>query len=420
MRGSISPAVLITATLAAGPAGGYTLAEAFRDALAQDARVAAAQSRVMHARDGLDEAAAGGRPTISATGRLGYARSRNEARTVSVYDGSALSVGLRVSQDLDPFGRLAGRMRTAEARLREAGHAAEGARQEVLAETALSFVEQIFRKRILDRREAFAALLDTLAETAAERVAQGTLDRTELHEILRRSHRARAERVAAGARYRIARGTLARLTGAARDGLAAASLARLAAAAPGRWEDALARLDSAPAVAQARRRLEAAEGELAFRRADRMPTVALEIEAERGDAGGVGTLEVRGGARLAAPLYEGGLRAARLRRARRAVETAERDLAAERHRAGTALRAQWEMIESLGASARDLAAATADARTVLALVESKLATGRATIVRQIEARQAVLGSEFDRLDNRLDLETARIEMLRILAALDGG
>ena len=220
-------------------AGGYALSAAFRDALARDARVQAAEGRVAQARERLEEVKSGRRPSFTMTGNGGYAYNRNDARVLSVYEGRSLRAGLRISQNLYSFGRLRGRLRQAEAEIAETEYAAGEVRQEVLAEVAQSFAEQSFRERILERRRSFEELVGQLERSARERVGHGTLDRTELHEILRRLHRARAERIEAASHYRVARARLARLTGADRETLAATSLARLEAAAPPALEEAL-------------------------------------------------------------------------------------------------------------------------------------------------------------------------------------
>jgi len=309
-------------------------------------------------------------------------------------------------------------LRQGEAAFAETGYAAGEGRQQVLADVAQSFAEQSCRERILERGRSFEELVGQLERSARERVGHGTLDRTELHEILRRLHRARAERIEAASHYRVARARLARLTGADRETLAATSLARLEAAAPPALEEALAQAErESPALARARQRLEAARGELAFRKAELRPALNLESNTSTGRVCDIETFDSEGGINLSVPLYEGGLKRSRRRHARLAVETARRELTAERERIEVEVQAHWDLLESLSLALRELEAAIADAGQVVELTRSKLDAGRATFVQHIEARQSVLDAEFDLLDNRLRLETARIALLRILAAL---
>ena len=170
---------------------------------------------------------------------------------------------------------------------------------------------------------------------------RGPWTRPELHEILRRLSRARAERIKAGSHARIARVRLARLTGETQEGLAVESLAVLVTAVPVSLEVALERVErESPLLAEARAGVEAAEGDLVFHKADLWPSLALEVSAGSGRVVDVGTLEVRGGVQLAMALYEGGRKRSRLRGARSALGTAKQDLIAERERAEVQVRSE--------------------------------------------------------------------------------
>ena len=399
-------------------ASAYTLSQAFHDALERDARVLAAENRIAQAQERLEEVKSSRRPTLSVTGNTGYAYNRNQARVTSVYEGHSSLGGVQVVQNLYTFGRVQGRMRQVEAEIAEAEYAAEEVRQEVLAEVAQSYSEQLFRARILDRRRAFEDALAELEEVARQRLALGTLDRTELYEVLRRLHRARAERIEANSRYRVSRARLARLTGADRKTLAPASLATLELASPASLGAALARGElKSPALARARQRLEAAEGELVFRKAELWPTLSLEVNARAGKVGEINTRDIGGGVNLAMPLYQGGLKRSQLRSARLAVEIARRELTAERERVGIEVQSNWDLLDGLSMARQEFEAAIADIRKVVELTESKLDMGRATFVQHIEARRYALDAEFDLLDNRLRLEATRIALLRALAGL---
>ena len=400
-------------------AGAYTLPQAFLDTLARDARVQAAENRVAEARERLEEVNSGRRPSLSLSGNTGYAYNRNQARVTAIYEGHSSRGGLQFNQDLYTFGRVKGRQQRAEAEIAEAEYALEEVRQEVLAEVARSFSEQLFRKRIYESRRAFEELLGELEDTARRRIELGTLDRTELFEVLRRLHQARAQRIEASSRYRVARAQLARLTGADHDDLAPTSLAGLEVATPASLEYALNQAESkSPSLARARMRLEAAEGELAFRKAELWPVLSLEVNASTGNVGQIDTRDIVGGVNLSVPVYEGGLKRSQLRSARLAVETARRELTAEREQVEIDVRSNWDLLEGLIRSLHEFEAAVADMEEVVELTGNKLDVRRATFVQHIEARQSALDVEFDMLDSRLRLEETRIALLRILAQLN--
>ena len=78
--------------------------------------------------------------------------------------------------------------------------------------------------------------------------------------MLRRLHQARAQRIEAHSRYRVARAQLARLTGLDHESLAPTSLAGLELATPADLEYALNQAENqSPSLLRARMRLEAAE-----------------------------------------------------------------------------------------------------------------------------------------------------------------
>ena len=399
-------------------AGEYTLFQAFQDTLSHDPRVLAAQSRVDEARERLEEAESTRRPSLRLTGDTGYAYNRNQARITSIYEGHSSRGRVQFNQDLYTFGRVEGRLRYAGAEVAEAEHALEEVRQEVLAEAARAFSEQVFRERILESRRAFETLLDELEDSARRRIETGTLDRTELFEVLRRQHQARALRIEADSRYRVARAQLARLTGSDHDKLVPGSLAGLDVATPTSLEQALNQSATrSPALLRARMRLEAAKGALAFRKAELWPTLSMEVNASTGNVGQIETSDVFGGVNISVPVYEGGVKRSRLRGARLAVETARRELSAQREQVDIDVRSNWELLQALISSLREFEGAASDMEEVIELTGSKLDVGRATFVHYIEVREEALEVQFELLSSRLRLDETRIALLRVLAQL---
>ena len=408
-----------TAAVSEAGTADYTLPQAWQDALERDARLQAAAGRIAQARGRLGEVASERRPSLSATGQVGHVYNRNEARRAVVYQGRSLRGSLYLSQPLYTFGRLTGRTAQAEAELIETEAAAQEVQQTVLAEVTQRFAETVWQGRLFARQQTFEELTATLEASTRERLALNAGDRTEVHELARRRHRATAARLEAGARYRTARTRLARLTGTVQVEVAAESLEVLLAALPPSLDATLAKaVQQSPVLAQARARLVAAEAELAVRRAEFWPTLSLEVQARTGQVSAIDIFNVGSGLTLDIPLYEGGLLRAQVQTARAAVATARWELAAEQERVETKARAQWEMIASLALAVQDFGQAVEEARTAATLIRDKLAAGRATVVDEVDARHAVLIAEQDVLDGHLRLAVARIDLLRLLAALE--
>ena len=403
---------------AEGAVRSYPLVQAWRDALARDARLHVAAGQVAQARARLGEVASERRPSVSATGQLGHVYNRNEARRAVVYAGRSARGTLYLSQPLYTFGRLTGRTAQAEGELAAAEAAAAEMRQTVLAEVTQRYAETVYQGRMFALQQTFAELTAALEASARTRLTLKAGERTEVHELARRRHRATAARVEAGARYRTAKTRLTRLTGTAPAPVAVAALETLPATMPTSLDAALAQArQHAPVLVQARARLAAAEGELAVRRAELWPTLSLEVQARTGQVSDIAIFNVGSGLIVDVPLYEGGLLRAQVQTARATVSTARWELAAERERVETETRAQWEMIESSALAVEDFRQAVGEAQAAAGLIRDKLAAGRATVVAEVDARQAVVRAEHDVLDARLRLAIARIDLLRLLAAL---
>ena len=219
----------------------------------------------------------------------------------------------------------------------------------MLAEVTQRFAEAVWQGRLYALQQTFEELTAALEASARERLALNAGDRTEVHELARRRHRATAARLEAGARYRTARTRLARLTGTDPADVAGESLDMLLAALPPSLDATLAQaVRQSPILAQARARLTAAEAELAIRRAEFWPTLGVEVQARTGQVSAIDIFNVGSGLTLDMPLYEGGLLRAQVQTARAAVATARWELEAEQERVETEAQAQWEMIASLG------------------------------------------------------------------------
>ena len=362
---------------AEGTVGSYPLAQAWQDTLARDARLQVAAGQVAQARARLGEVASERRPSVSATGQLGHVYNRNEARRAVVYAGRSARGTLYLSQPLYTFGRLTGRTAQAEAELAAAEAAAAELRQTVLAEVTQRYAETVYQGRMFALQQTFAELTAALEASARTR-----------------------------------------LTGAALVPVTIAALETLPAAVPASLDAAVVRaIQHAPLLTQARARVAAAEGELAVRRAELWPTLSLEVQARTGQVSDIAIFNVGSGLIVDVPLYEGGLLRAQVQTARAAVSTARWELAAERERVETETRAQWEMIASQALAVEDFRQAVGEAHAAAGLIRDKLAAGRATVVAEVDARQAVLRAEHDVLDARLRLAIARIDLLRLIAAL---
>ena len=403
---------------AAAPDAPYTLREALRDALERDPRIRAAGSRMQEAGEEFAEARALRFPTVNFTGGRGYGYNRNEARSLGIYEGDSQSSGLQVTQTLYSFGRIGAREREASAMIAAAGFDAEDIRQSVQRDVAVAYAEQIYMRSILNRRIEFESLVAEQETSVREQLALGRSDQTQVHEVLRYLHQARAQRIEADTAYRRAQYELARLTGAIRENLQAGDLGALEQAQPGTLEAARARAqEAAPIAGKARQNLAVAQSRMEYQRAELWPSLELKLGGSDGHVGEIKTRDADAQLMLRMPLFEGGRKFARARKARYAMEAAEHDLSADLEQLELNIIVSWNLVEGLAQACEELERSLEDAGEIVSIVEERLVVGRGTVLDQLEAEEIVAQTDVTLLEKRMELAQARVGLLRTLGAL---
>ena len=403
---------------AAAPDAPYTLREALRDALERDPRIRAAGSRMQEAGEEFAEARALRFPTVNFTGGRGYGYNRNEARSLGIYEGDSQSSGLQVTQTLYSFGRIGAREREASAMIAAAGFDAEDIRQSVQRDVAVAYAEQIYMRSILNRRIEFESLVAEQETSVREQLALGRSDQTQVHEVLRYLHQARAQRIEADTAYRRAQYELARLTGAIRENLQAGDLGALEQAQPGTLEAARARAqEAAPIAGKARQNLAVAQSRMEYQRAELWPSLELKLGGSDGHVGEIKTRDADAQLMLRMPIFEGGRKFARARKARYAMEAAEHDLSADLEQLELNIVVSWNLVEGLAQACEELERSLEDAGEIVSIVEERLVVGRGTVLDQLEAEEIVAQTDVTLLEKRMELAQARVGLLRTLGAL---
>ncbi len=399
----------------------YTLNEALRDALARDPRIRAAGSRVQEAGEEFAEARSLRFPNVSFTGGRGYGYNRNEARNIGIYEGDSRTSGLQVTQTIYSFGRIGAREREASALIAAAGFDAEDVRQSVQADVAVAYAEQIYTRRILNRRIEFERLVSEQEDSVREQLELGKSDQTQVHEVLRYLHQARAERIEADTAYRRAQYELARLTGAIRENLDAGGLVELADVQPETLDAARSRgVEAAPIAGKARQNLVVARSRMELQRSELWPQLELKLGGSDGYVGEIQTRDADAQLTLRMPIFEGGRKFARLRKSRYAMEAAEYDLDADLEQLELNIMVSWNLVNGLAQACEELELSLEDAAEIVSIVEEKLLVGRGTVLDQLEAEEIVAQTDVTLLEKRMELAQARVGLLRTLGALSPG
>ncbi|MCY4477060.1 MAG: TolC family protein [Gammaproteobacteria bacterium] len=396
----------------------YTLNEALRDAVQRDPRIRAAGSRVQEAGEEFAEARSLRFPTVNLTGGRGYGYNRNEARNIGIYEGDSRTSGLEVNQTIYSFGRIGAREREASALIAAAEYDAGETRQSVMADVAVAYAGQVYNRRILNRRIEFERLVGEQEVSVREQLELGRSDLTQMHEVLRYLHQARAQRIEAETAYQRAQSELARLTGAIRESLDAGGLSDLERRLPATLGAARTRgLEGAPIAGKARQNLIVAESRVKFQRAELWPSLQLKLGGADGYVGEIKTRDADAQLLLRMPIFEGGKKFAQLRRARYAQEAAQYDLDADLEQLELNITVSWNLVNGLAQACLELERSLEDAAEIVSIVEEKLRLGSGTILDQLEAEEIVAETDVTLLEKRIELAEARAGLLRNLGAL---
>ena len=389
-----------------------------RDALQRDPRIRAAGSRVQEAGEEFAEARSLRFPTVNLTGGRGYGYNRNEARNIGIYEGDSRTSGLQVTQTIYSFGRIGAREREARAMIAASGFDAEDVRQSVQRDAAVAYAEQIYTRRILNRRIEFENLVAEQETSVREQLELGRSDQTQVHEVLRYLHQARAERIEADTAYRRAQYELARLTGAIRENLDAEGLVMLEQGLPETLDAAKnLGMDGAPIAGKARQNLVVARSRMEFQRSELWPQLELKLGGSDGYVGEIQTRDADAQLMLRMPIFEGGRKFARVRKARYAMEAAEYDLDADLEQLELNIIVSWNLVNGLAQACEELERSLEDAGEIVSIVEEKLLMGRGTVLDQLEAEEIVAQTDVTLLEKRMELAQARVGLLRTLGTL---
>ena len=224
-----------------------------------------------------------------------------------------------------------------------------------MTDVAVAYAEQIYHRRILNRRIEFQRLVEEQESSVREQLELGRSDLTQVHEVLRYLHHARAQRIEADTAYRRAQFELARLTGAIRENLDAGGLSGLERGQPASLEAARTRgLEGAPIAGKARQKLLVEKSRMEFQRAELWPSLDLKLGGSDGYVGDIQTRDADAQLILRMPIFEGGRKFAQLRKARYAMEAAEYDLAADMEQLELNITVSWNLVNGLAQACLEL------------------------------------------------------------------
>jgi len=415
-------------SLAQSTAQGATLSlpEAISQALAQSPHQLSQRLEVERTGAGVAAARAARSATFDATGsatRYGYPTFVHSIREAGVFpslDTTIVDLGLALKLPLYTGGKL-----TQGIVLADLGQQIARERERLGAQELTFNVSSVYFK---------IQQLDALAQVYAARIASleaqlkratllrdtgktGKLDQLKIGTLLTK---ARHDRLQIENRGREAWSLLYQLSGMTRPPQAPALTRYVAAWAPDSSLEQMRQQAHAqrPELQIAARQSSAGMAKEEIARAEQRPAVSL-VSGVRGRSGSSGRVydDWSVGVQLSIPLFDGGVRRARVDEA--AIERRQADLAAEQTRleVDKQIEDAWSAHVEAESRLRVTATSIAEASEALAIENLKQEQGVGLVTDVLNAETTLLGAQADRLQAQFDLITTRFGLLRATGAL---
>lgn len=401
-----------------------THAQSLTDALAQaymnNPTLASARADLRSVDEGVAQAIAGWRPSVSvaADADVTAARNNTSSGTARGQHREGKSVTLSVSQNLYAGGQTVAATRAAENSVRAQRASLQASEQTVLLSAATAYMNVVRDMAVLDLNVNNEQVLRRQLEAAQDRFQVGEITRTDVHQAEARLSGATADRIKAEGDLQASRAVFANVIGVP----------------PEKLEDTKAPLDLPADLGEAisvgleeNPSLKAAEfSEAAARdtadqvKGELLPSIDLTGAADRSlQASNENSMSesVYGKVTLTVPLYQSGSVYSRLRAARQDVAS-KRHLVTQAERdAREGVTRAWETLQSTKARIRSYEAQIRAAEVALEGVQREAAVGSRTVLDVLDAEQELLDAKVSLVRAKRDELVASFELKSALGRL---
>lgn len=407
-----------------------TLGEAVEAALGTYPSVKAAEASVASARAAADRAASDRWPDLSLRASATQYEEPMivqpihgfEPGTTPPFDETLFEAGLHVGYTLWDFGARSARTRGArlETSASEAGRGST--EQALVADVAGTYLRLLGLREVLEAHHRRIAALEAELRRVQQLRSVGRAARVEVLRVESALARARSDREEVAAETDVAAGELSRLTGLPPASVRPGGLSEVAFSGsdlPDRSALAGRAVAGNPAVARARRRLEAALAGLDAARAARWPELELGGSwVDRGSADGDFRAEWNVGVGLSVPLFTGGRVTSQIAEARAAERGAEQRVRLAEKAVERAVDRAHSSVRGATARLESLEQATRSQEEVVRIEKLRLETGTGTQTDYLDAEAELLSVRAELARARYDALRARVELARAVGELD--
>ncbi len=407
-------AAAIAALTATGShrAGAQTLAEALADAYATNPTLGAARAELRAVNEGVPQALANWRPSVSVTSSLGKGRIDTETSTTSNQETlTPFAAAASVEQPLYRGGRTVAATARAEQEVLAQRATLKSVEQTVLLRAATAYMDVWRDQSVVTFNENNEKVIERQLEATRDRFTVGEVTRTDVAQAETRLALATAERIAAEGALRVSQAIYEEVTGKNPGVLPPpppltglpASLDEVIELSISRNPDILAANFAEKA---ARHRVREVTGEL-YPTVDISASLSHTDESSRRDSQ---TQRAQILAEVFIPLYQQGAVSSRVREAKQISNQRRIQIEEARRRTGQESISAWEGLQTARAQIRSFESGVRAAEIALEGVRQENEVGARTILDILDAEQELLDSQVNLVRSQHDEIVAGFEV----------
>lgn len=407
-------------------AGAETLEEVLSSAYATNPTLQARRARLRAADEGVPQALANWRPTVTLSGDAGRGKYESNQSTIGrEIQRSPTSYTLSVAQPLYRGGRTVAQTQQAESSVMAERALLQATEQTVLLNAATAYLNVVRDESVLKLNINNEQVLRRQLEAARERFRVGEITRTDVSQAEARLSRATADRVAAEGTLQNSRANFINVVGRPPESPQAPQSASVV---PASFDEIKSlTLSKNPNVVAADWTAKAAKEGIDLVFGELLPTVSLNGQYSRGldssrfaESGTVNKAEsesMQATLNLSVPLYEGGgtysrVRAQKHTYGQRRIEADQ----ARRDSLETATRG-WEDLQAARARTRSYESQTRASEMALAGVEEEAKVGSRTVLDVLDAEQELFDARVNTVRAQHDEMVAAFQVKSALGQM---
>lgn len=401
------------------PAGAQTLAEALADAYATNPTLDAARAELRAVNEGVPQALANWRPSISVTGSAGKGRIDSETSTTNNDETlTPLAASASLTQPLYRGGRTVAATARAEQKVLSQRATLDSVEQSVLLRAATAYMNVWRDQSVITFNENNERVIERQLEATRDRFTVGEVTRTDVAQAETRLALATADRIAAEGALRASQAVYEEVIGKDPGVL---SPPPPIAGLPPSFDEVIELsithnpdiLSASFAEKAARHRVREITGEL-------YPTVEINASlshSEETSARGSQTQRAQILAEVTIPLYQQGAVSSRVREAMHISNQRRIEIEEARRRTGQESISAWEGLQTAQAQIRSFESGVRAAEIALEGVRQENEVGARTILDILDAEQELLDAQVNLVRSQRDEIVAGFEVLATVGQL---